>query len=298
MTEKKEQRRVRRYPLDCDATLKWHDSQGQLRFLQARALDVSESGVRIEASEPIEARTRLQVWIEQYRTSGDAVVRHCTHRGHCYVLGMEFSSVEGGVKFDGKEGFVDYYELLQVSPNAEAETIHRIHRLLAARYHPDNVETGNEERFLLLNEAYSTLSDPEKRLAYDTKHQLVQTQALPVFEMKEFVDGVEGEANRRMGILSLLYQRRRQNSDDPGFSLLEFETLMGFPREHLEFAIWFLKGKQQIQVAENSDYVITTAGVELLESHISSSPVLRKLLQSPSPRPTGREQERKAAPAE
>ncbi len=298
MTENREQRRARRYPLDCDATLKWQDSQGQSRFLQARALDVSESGVRIEASEPIEARTCLQVWIEQYRTSGDAVVRHCTHRGHRYVLGMEFSSVDGGIKFDGKEGFVDYYELLQVSPNAEPETIHRIHRLLAARYHPDNLETGNKERFVLLNEAYTTLSDPEKRLAYDTKHQLVQTQTLPVFEMKEFVDGVEGEVNRRMGILSLLYQRRRQNSDDPGFSLLEFESLMGFPREHLEFALWFLKGKQHIQMAANSDYVITTAGVEHLESHIPSSPVLRKLLQSPRPQPTSQQPQPEAALAE
>ena len=188
-----------------------------------------------------------------------------------FVMSWVWSSAGApdGIKFDGKEGFVDYYELLQVSPNAEAETIHRIHRLLAARYHPDNVETGNQERFLLLNEAYGILSDPEKRLAYDTKYQLLQIQPLPVFEMKEFVEGVEGEVNRRMGVLSLLYKRRRQNSDDPGFSLLEFESLMGFPSRHLEFALWFLRGKQHIQqLSENSDYVITPAGVEFLESHI------------------------------
>jgi len=292
MTGKREQRRERRYPLDCDATLSWQDSQGQSRFLEARALDISESGVRIEASEPIEARTCLHVWIKHYDTSGDAVVRHCTGRGHRYLLGMEFSSVDGGIKFAGREGFVDYYELLQINPHAEAETIHRIYRLLAARYHPDNLETGNSERFLLLDEAYKTLSDPEKRLAYDTKHQLVQTQPLPVFEMKEFVEGVEGEVNRRMGILSLLYQRRRQNTQDPGFSLLEFESLMGFPREHLEFAIWFLKGEQQIQTTENSDFVITTAGAKFVEAHSPSSPVLRKLLQSPRSKPTGQKMER------
>jgi hypothetical protein len=298
MTEEREQRRERRYPLDCSATLTWEDSQGRSRMLQARAMDISESGVRIEVSEPIEARTCLHVWIEHYGTSGNAVVRHCTRRGQRYVLGMEFSSVDGRINFEGKEDFVDYYELLQVSPNAEPETIRRIHRLLAARYHPDNAETGNKERFVLLNEAYSTLSDPEKRLAYDTKHQLLQAQPLPVFEMKEFVEGVEGEINRRMGILSLLYQRRRQNSDDPGFSLLEFESLMGFPREHLEFAIWFLRGKQHVETAENSDYVITPAGVEFLESHVPSSPVLRKLLQSPRSKPAGQEQERRVARSE
>ena len=41
----------------------------------------------------------------------------------------------------------DYYELLQVSDVAEPETINRVYRMLAQRYHPDNRETGNESRF-------------------------------------------------------------------------------------------------------------------------------------------------------
>src|SRR4051812_13398865 len=43
-------------------------------------------------------------------------------------------------------GFVDYYELLQISPNAEPETIHRVYKMLAQRYHPDNPETGDTAR--------------------------------------------------------------------------------------------------------------------------------------------------------
>ncbi|MGR9037200.1 MAG: DnaJ domain-containing protein, partial [Gammaproteobacteria bacterium] len=34
--------------------------------------------------------------------------------------------------------FVDYYEVLEISPNANSETIDRIFRYLAQRYHPDN----------------------------------------------------------------------------------------------------------------------------------------------------------------
>jgi DnaJ-class molecular chaperone len=37
--------------------------------------------------------------------------------------------------------FVDFYEVLQVSASAEPETIHRVYRLLAQRWHPDNRET-------------------------------------------------------------------------------------------------------------------------------------------------------------
>ncbi|RVD52370.1 J domain-containing protein, partial [Mesorhizobium sp. M2D.F.Ca.ET.140.01.1.1] len=43
--------------------------------------------------------------------------------------------------------FIDYYELLEISPNANSETIERIFRYFAMRYHPDNRDTGNETRF-------------------------------------------------------------------------------------------------------------------------------------------------------
>ena len=59
--------------------------------------------------------------------------------------------------------FDDYYEYLQISPNADSETIERVYRYLAKKCHPDNRETGNPEKFNLITGAYRTLSDPEKR---------------------------------------------------------------------------------------------------------------------------------------
>ena len=61
------------------------------------------------------------------------------------------------------DDFIDYYELLQISPNAEPETINRVYRLLAARLHPDNPQTGDVDAFLALNRAYELLADPESR---------------------------------------------------------------------------------------------------------------------------------------
>ena len=58
--------------------------------------------------------------------------------------------------------FVDYYELMQISPNAELDTVQRVFRMLVARYHPDNPHTGDINKFLLLRQAYETLSDPQK----------------------------------------------------------------------------------------------------------------------------------------
>ena len=48
---------------------------------------------------------------------------------------------------------VDYYEVLQISPNADADTVQRVFRMLAQRFHPDNTETGNADRFRSLHEA-------------------------------------------------------------------------------------------------------------------------------------------------
>src|SRR5262245_24863420 len=71
---------------------------------------------------------------------------------------------------------VDFYEVLQISVTAEPDTVHRVYRLLAQRYHPDNAETGNELRFRQVSEAYRVLSDPEQRARYDVAHERQQQQ--------------------------------------------------------------------------------------------------------------------------
>jgi len=176
--------------------------------------------------------------------------------------------------------FIDYYELMQISPNAEAETVKRVYRMLAARYHPDNPETADYDRFVLLNEAHRVLSDPETRKAYDLTYRAKREEPLSVFNLREFTVGIDGEHNRRMGILCLLYTRRRSNDERPGMSLLEFESLMSFPREHLMFTIWYLQSKGFIQRGEESDYAITAQGVDYVEEHLPNNGVMYLLLKA------------------
>ena len=175
--------------------------------------------------------------------------------------------------------FIDYYEVLQISPRAELETIKRVFKLLAVRVHPDNPVTGDAEEFRKLKEAYETLSDPGRRQVYDLALEEQSHGPLPVFEMSEFSAGVDGEVNRRIGILCLLYNSRRANEDKPGLSIMEMENLMGIPREHLSFAVWYLKNKLYVTSGESSDIIITSEGIDYLESNLPTSHVAYKLLK-------------------
>lgn len=61
----------------------------------------------------------------------------------------------------------DLYEVLGINKNATKDQIKSAYRKLAKVYHPDNKETGNEQKFKEIQEAYDILYDEQKRSAYD-----------------------------------------------------------------------------------------------------------------------------------
>lgn len=173
-------------------------------------------------------------------------------------------------------GVPDYYSFLQISPCAEAETIHRVFRFLAARYHPDNPNTGDPQKFFLLKQAYEVLSDPERRAAYDAS--LRPSETAPLSSWIDFMDNMKGELNRRLAVLAVLYFQRRSNPYSPELGFLEIERRLGFPREYLEFTSWYLRTKGFIIREDSNDFSITAEGVDFVETQRVNIPVLEQLL--------------------
>src|ERR1051326_6778324 len=121
-------------------------------------------------------------------------------------------------------GEADYYEVLQVSDAAETETINRVYRIFAQRYHPDNRETGNEARFREITEAYQTLSNPEKRAQYDATNQNRRRDRWRlVSEGATSKNNFDLEQAARLPVLEALYTKRRIEPQNPGIYLREFE---------------------------------------------------------------------------
>jgi hypothetical protein len=161
--------------------------------------------------------------------------------------------------------FIDYYELLEISPNANSETIERIFRYFAQRYHPDNSQTGECSRFDAIVEAHNTLRDPVRRAQYDINHQ---NQSRVRSKLVDEVNGTKiwQDVDLQNKVLSLLYAKCRQNVRDPGVDYLELERLTRCPAEHLEFHLWYLREKGWVRRTESGTLAITAEGVDRANS--------------------------------
>lgn len=278
-TQEESRRKEERRAFDGVVTLSTSSEASEQKFIRGRAVDFSKSGARIQSPEALDVGSQVYLRADSFGLMGMAKVRYCQQKAAGYVVGLELE--KRGASMRTPDDFIDYYEVLQISPKADLETIHRVFRMQAARYHPDNKQTGNADRFMLLSRIYETLVDPKKREQYDARRRMREPGSIPVFGLAEFVAGIEGEINRRLGVLCLLYKRRRSNPDHPALSLLQLEFLMDFPREHLMFTVGYLREKELIRIVENSDFQITAQGVDSLEAGVRGKQIFQHLLEAP-----------------
>ena len=186
---------------------------------------------------------------------------------------------QGGVPINDKP-FVDYYEVLQLAQNAEQGTIERVYRLLAKRYHPDNSDSGSEDVFRNVQEAYEVLIDPESRAAYDVQYDRNHSLQWNIFSQSNAPGDQEEDRRIFRGVLALLYAARRKNPRDGGLGAVDLEKMLGVPREHLEFPNWYLKKKGLIEILDSGQFAITVDGIDSIHSDEMAVPDNR-LLQFP-----------------
>lgn len=161
--------------------------------------------------------------------------------------------------------FVDYYELLQLSPNADTDTIEKMFRHQAKKYHPDSTENPDNEIFQKVVEAHRILADPEIRAGYDVKYQDYWNRKWRIASEASDKSAFADDRLTRDSLLSLLYVQRRRNAKSPGLGELEISRLLHTPSELIEFHLWYLRNKGWVERLESGLLAITVLGVDAVE---------------------------------
>ena len=162
-----------------------------------------------------------------------------------------------------KKQFIDHYEILEISPKATPETIERVFRYLAHRFHPDTSGNNDMERFNSIVEAYNILKDDDSRTEYDIEYWKDREQTAALIEDSK--DTV-GDTVDRHRLLSLFYAKRRRDMKEPGVGLAALEQITGCPMEVLEFHVWYFREKGWVKREESGMLAITAQGVDEIEA--------------------------------
>jgi curved DNA-binding protein CbpA len=156
----------------------------------------------------------------------------------------------------------DLYEILEISPNASQETIERMFRYFAQRYHPDREGTGDADRFREIVKAYDTLKEPESRAEFDSRHKTNLDYQWSLVEEAGDQDNFDKDSMIHARVLSVLYTKRKRDPREPGLGQIDLERLTGCPHEMLDFHLWYLRDKGWIMRTENGSMAITADGVD------------------------------------
>ena len=276
-------------------TIAVYENGKKLRELNCELADCSASGMLVDTSEPLNIGSLVSVTTPKLGPDQMAKLRRSAYVVHCrpspnghFHVGLVFQEAahDGSQTTDGdptqQNGAPDLYEVLQVSPTADFETIRRVYRVMAQRYHPDNQETGDEEAFKAVLHAYRVLSDPSRRSAYHAAHRPQSRLRRKVVDQRQAALAIEAEKSKRWGVLSLLYSKKMMGPGQPGMTIRQLEDLLDCPREKLEFSLWYLTESGLITRTDNARLAITVKGVDTAEGGSGAGDQTRQQLLGPS----------------
>ena len=295
MSEVSERRRKTRQKVAQNGEIHWvtlTNIPGSTAELRAKLIDISEIGLGVETECALEPPAVVTVVGlpglngrgQNGTKKAKAVVMRCQPIAGGFRIGLALEADEPQQFGKPGEAVPDYYELLQISPNADPDMIHRVYRLLAQRYHPDNTVTGDEREFRSITEAYQVLIEPEKRAAYDVHLHSYRQIRWRIFDQRQAAMGKLAEKSKRRGVLELLYTQRCNEPEKPSMNLHELEDLLGCPREHLEFSLWYLKENGLVAKMDNGRYAVTAKGVDWAEGEEAAERLRDDRLLTAAPR--------------
>lgn len=195
--------------------------------------------------------------------------------------------------------FVDYYEFLMISRQADRAMVEWAVRLMLARYGKKNDQQADEAKYNLVKEAYRTLADPKRRAAYDKEREerLPPEQPAAAGGAASLPERAEGEPldpadvrveltatltdvrlqrRIRQGIMSALYDVITTRPRNPELGRAEIARAIGITIDEMEFGIWYCREQGILRTTAQGLYAISTKGVDWVENggveHLTERP--------------------------
>jgi curved DNA-binding protein len=163
--------------------------------------------------------------------------------------------------------FQDHYALLGIDPKSDSDAIALAYAKWSEKYHPNNPETGDPEKFEKVNLAFEVLSDPLLRREFDNLKGVSLEVGTPKFSGLMFFDALGRGTGLRLALLCVLYDRRRTRPFTPSLSMRHVENILQSTEEELNFVMWYLKQRGLIGSDDKSSLQITVAGMDFLEKN-------------------------------
>ena len=160
-TAKTQRRQVRRKPAGSAVIhIEMKDGVNGPHWVTGDLVDIIDSGCGLALPAPLTPGSTVLVrgkWSQNRAADqSKAGVRWCVRRTDgTFRAGLQFVPDEERTNSRNPDK-LDCYEVMQLSPHADRNIISHVYRMLALRYHPDNAETGNSEKFIRLSKAYQT----------------------------------------------------------------------------------------------------------------------------------------------
>ncbi len=181
--------------------------------------------------------------------------------------------------------FIDYYQILQVSPNCDAKRLESAYHLLAKLHHPDHTGTADTTKFNDVIQAYKVLRHPDKRASYDRLYAKNVDGKSQKFRLNDEIEVEENaaldDADDHNTILAFLYKKRREDAQNAGVVAFYIQEILNCTHEHFEFHKWYLKEKGFIVTTEQGTLAITVQGIDHVIATSRTTQAERLLISQP-----------------
>jgi hypothetical protein len=181
--------------------------------------------------------------------------------------------------------FQDHYKILGIEPKSTLDTVQSAYNALKAIYDPSSGSEPDHQKFEEITLALEVLSDPVGRKMFDSVRGGDDDREIS-FSGMDFFNSLQNERNRRMTMLCVLYDVRRQNPRVPLITMRQFEKIVDMTEEQIQLALWYVKTLGWVAVDDKSKMQITAQGMDFLQANAPAPADIWPFLKNPSgPRP-------------